>query len=338
VRPHALLLRVEIVDMELTVEIDRWPLKRPFKIAYHTFGQRDLLRVELRQDGLIGRGEGGGHPHLEDIEAARQRVLNMRDDVAAGITREELLTRMPRGPARNALDSALWDLEAKKAGRRVWELAGLPDPEPKLTAYTIGVAPTSDMVEEAQRMREYPLLKLKVDGNSGFELLQAVVETRPDASFIIDANEGWRPEQLHNFIAAAGDLGVELIEQPLPHDDDDALVGIRSPIPLAADESFHGLPDLEHVIGLYDVINIKLDKTGGLTEALQAARAARKKGLGVMVGCNGGTSLGIAPAYCLSLLCDFVDLDSPLLLAHDREPGIVYRDGHISPPSAEVWG
>lgn len=324
--------------MELTVEIDRWPLKRPFKIAYHTFTQRDLLRVELRQDGLIGRGEAGGHPHLEPIEAARQRVLNMRGDLAAGITREDLLTRMPRGPARNALDCALWDLEAKMAGRRVWEIAELPEPEPTLTAYTIGVAEMSDMVAEAKRMREYSLLKLKVDSTSGFELLQAVVDARPDASFIIDANEGWRPGQLQSFIEAAGDLGVELVEQPLPHDDDAALADIHSPIPIAADESFHGLSDLDRMQGLYDVINIKLDKIGGLTEALLAARAAREKGLGVMVGCNGGTSLGIAPAYCLSLLCDFVDLDSPLLLAHDREPGIEYRDGYVSPPSAEIWG
>jgi len=324
--------------MQLTVEIDRWPLSRPFKIAYHTFTQRDLLRVELRQDGLVGRGEAGGHPQLEPIETAQQRVLAMRDDIVTGITREDLLTRMPCGPARNALDCALWDLEAKMAGRRVWELAGLPEPEPKLTAYTIGVASTKEMVEEAKRMHEYPLLKLKVDGNSGFELLQAVAEARPDASFIIDANEGWRPEQLTSFIAAAGNLRVELIEQPLPHDDDDTLAGIQSPIPLAADESFHGLADLDRMAGLYDVINIKLDKIGGLTEALMAARAAREKGLGVMVGCNGGTSLGIAPAYCLSLLCDFVDLDSPLLLAHDRAPGIEYRDGHVSPPSAEIWG
>lgn len=324
--------------MKLTVEIDRWPLKRPFKIAYHTFTERDLLRVELRQDGLTGRGEAGGHPHLEPIEAARQRVLNMRNDLAAGITRQQLLTRMPRGPARNALDCALWDLEAKKAGRRVWEIAELPEPEPTLTAYTIGVAAISDMVAEAKRMREYSLLKLKVDSNSGFELLQAVVDARPDASFIIDANEGWLPRQLQSFIDSAGDLGVELVEQPLPHDDDAALADIQSPIPIAADESFHGLPDLERMSGLYDVINIKLDKIGGLTEALLAARAAREKGLSVMVGCNGGTSLGIAPAYCLSLLCDFVDLDSPLLLAHDREPGIEYRDGYVVPPSAEIWG
>lgn len=324
--------------MELAVEIDRWPLSRPFKIAYHTFTQRDLLRVELRRDGVTGRGEAGGHPQLEAIEIGRQRLLELREDIESGLNREQLLQRMPRGPARNALDCAMWDLEAKSANRRVWALAGLPDPEPKLTAYTIGVAPLNDMVAEALRMHEFPLLKLKVDGESGFELLQAVADARPDASFIIDANEAWRPDQLQDFIDDAGDLRVELIEQPLPHDDDAALEEIRSPIPLAADESFHGLPDLERMIGRYEVINIKLDKIGGLTEALIAARAARECGLRLMVGCNGGTSLGIAPAYCLSLLCEFVDLDSPLLLAHDREPGIDYRDGRVLPPSAEVWG
>ena len=325
-------------DMQLITEIDRWPLKRPFKIAYHTFTQRDLLRVELHEDGLTGRGEAGGHPQLEPIETAQQRVLSMRDDIAAGITREDLLTRMPLGPARNALDCAMWDLEAKRAGRRVWDLADLPRPRPILTAYTIGVAATIEIVEEAKRMREYPLLKLKVDGESGFELLQAVAAARPDASYIIDANEAWRPDQLERFIAEAGDLSVELIEQPLPKGDDAALANLQSPIPLAADESFHGVSDIERMTGHYDVINIKLDKIGGLTEALLAARAARERGLRVMVGCNGGTSLGIAPAYCLGLLCDFVDLDSPLLLAHDREPGLEYHNGHVSPPDVSVWG
>ncbi len=194
------------------------------------------------------------------------------------------------------------------------------------------------MVAEAQRMRDFPLLKLKVDGESGFELLQAVAHARPDASFIIDANEGWRLKELSEFIAKARDLRVELIEQPLPHDEDDGLLDIESPIPIAADESFHGLSDIERMPGRYQVVNMKLDKTGGLTEALLAAKAARAGGLGLMVGCNGGTSLGIAPAYCLSLLCDFVDLDSPLLLAHDRQPAIEYRQGCILPPSRDVWG
>lgn len=324
--------------MQLTVEIDRWPVKRPFKIAYHTFTQRDLLRVELRRDGFTGRGEAGGHPHLEPIEDAAEHLLSLRDDVAAGISREALLTRLPRGPARNALDCALWDIEAKSTGRRVWEIASLPDPRPILTAYTIGVAPVANMVAEARRMTDYPLLKLKVDSDTGFDLLKAVADARPDASFIIDANEGWRSEQLQSFIAAASDLRVDLIEQPLPHDDDEALASIESPTPFAADESFHGLPDLERMPGRYEVINIKLDKIGGLTEALLAARAARKQGLKVMVGCNGGTSLGIAPAYCLGLLCDFADLDSPLLLAHDREPAMEYRNGHVSAPSADCWG
>lgn len=324
--------------MELTVEIDRWPLERPFKIAYHTFTHRDLLRVELRRDGITGRGEAGGHPHLEPIESARQRVLDLEEEIIGGLSRAALMKRMPRGPARNALDCAMWDLEAKTAGRRVWDLAGLPDPEPRLTAYTIGVAPLSDMVAEARRRQDFPLLKLKVDGDSGFELLQAVADARPDASFIIDANEAWQPQQLQAFIASAHDLGVRLIEQPLPHGDDAALADIESPIPIAADESFHGLPDLDRMSGLYDVINIKLDKIGGLSEALLAAAAARERGLGVMIGCNGGTSLGIAPAYCLSLICDFADLDSPLLLAHDREPGMEYRNGHVHPPSPDVWG
>jgi L-alanine-DL-glutamate epimerase-like enolase superfamily enzyme len=324
--------------MKLHVHIDQWPVKKPFKIAYHTFHHRDLLRVELADGDLIGRGEAGGHPQLEAIDVARERVLKLREEIESGISRQQLLQSMPRGPARNALDSALWDLEAKRARQRVWALAGLPDTRSIQTAYTIGIGPVGEMVAEALRMSDYPLLKLKVDGESGFDLLQAVAKARPDASFIIDANEAWRMEQLESFAAAAQKLRVQLIEQPLPHGEDEVLEDFASPIPLAADESFHGLPDVERLKNRYQVINIKLDKIGGLTEALLAAQKARELGLELMVGCNGGTSLGIAPAYCLALLCRYVDLDSPLLLAHDREQHLTYRKGCVHPPSAELWG
>ena len=324
--------------MKLHVHIDQWPVKKPFKIAYHTFYHRDLLRVELSDGNLTGRGEAGGHPQLEAIDVARERVLKSREEIESGISRQQLLQSMPRGPARNALDSALWDLEAKRAGQRVWALAELPETRSIQTAYTIGIGPVGEMVAEALRMSDYPLLKLKVDGESGFDSLQAVAEARPDASFIIDANEAWRMEQLESFAAAAQKLRVQLIEQPLPHGEDEVLEDFASPIPLAADESFHGLPDVERLKNRYQVINIKLDKIGGLTEALLAAQKARELGLELMVGCNGGTSLGIAPAYCLALLCRYVDLDSPLLLAHDREQHLTYRKGCVHHPTAELWG
>jgi L-alanine-DL-glutamate epimerase-like enolase superfamily enzyme len=324
--------------MKLQVHIDQWPVKKPFKIAYHTFFHRDLLRVELTEGGLVGRGEAGGHPQLEAIDSARERILELQPEIESGLSRERLMQLMPRGPARNALDSALWDLETKRTGQRVWTLAGLPETRAIQTAYTIGIGPVEEMVAEARRMSEYSLLKLKVDGESGFDLLQSVAEARPDASFIIDANEAWRMEQLESFATAAQKLRVQLIEQPLPHGEDEVLEDFVSPIPLAADESFHGLPDVERLKNRYQVINIKLDKIGGLTEALLAAEQARKLGIELMVGCNGGTSLGIAPAYCLALLCRYVDLDSPLLLAHDRDPGLVYRAGCVLPPPAELWG
>ena len=324
--------------MKLQVHIDHWPVKKPFRIAYHTFYHRDLLRVELADGGLTGRGEAGGHPQLEAIDAARERLLGMRQEIESGMSRQHLMRLMPRGPARNALDSALWDLEAKRSGRRIWELAGLPEPRPIRTAYTIGIGSEDDMAAEARRMSDYALLKLKVDSATGFDLLKAVAEARPDASFIIDANEAWRMEQLEAFAAAAQNLRVQLIEQPLPRGEDEALEGFASPIPLAADESFHGLPDVDRLKNRYQVINIKLDKIGGLTEALLAAERGRQLGLDLMVGCNGGTSLGIAPAYCLGLLCRHVDLDSPLLLAHDREPGLLYQGGSVHAPPAELWG
>jgi L-alanine-DL-glutamate epimerase-like enolase superfamily enzyme len=324
--------------MRIDIDVEQWPVRRPFKIAYHTFHHRDLLSVTLNDGVHVARGEAGGHPQLESIADARARLEALRGDIARGITRAELLEVLPRGPARNALDCALWDLEAKRSGRRVWSLAGLPAPRPVVTAYTIGIAPLASMVEEAVAKRDYRILKLKVDGESGFDLLWAIADVRPDARFIIDANEAWGFGQLETFVARARALRVMLIEQPLPRADDSALAGFHSPIPLAADESFHGLPDVERLADRYQVINIKLDKIGGLTEALAAKDAARACGMGVMVGCNGGTSLGIAPAYCLALACDYVDLDSPLLLGRDRSPALTYAAGAVHPPEATMWG
>ncbi|MEQ8914740.1 MAG: dipeptide epimerase [Pseudomonadales bacterium] len=324
--------------MKLEVSVDAWPVRRPFRIAYHTFHHRDLLRVAVTEYGHRGCGEAGGHPHLEPIDQARERLLGLRDALQEGVDRQRLLTLLPPGPARNALDCALWDLEAKRSGRRVWALAGLPAPRPIETAYTIGIGPAADMVREARERADFAVLKLKVDGDSGFELLAEVAAARPDATFIIDANEAWGIERLEAFAAAAASLRVVLIEQPLPRDADEPLANFRIPIPLAADESFHTAADIDRLRDRYQAVNIKLDKVGGLTAALEAAQAARRAGLDVMVGCNGGTSLGIAPAYCVGLLCRYVDLDSPLLLARDRDPALPYRAGRLRPPPAAVGG
>jgi L-Ala-D/L-Glu epimerase len=324
--------------VKLELAIEAWPYATPFKIAYHTFTDSRLLVVHLRDGDFVGRGEAGDHPQLQSLEAGRDSILAIEAQICSGLTREALLELMPRGPARNAVDCALWDLECKRAGKRIWELANLPAPRPLQTAYTIGIAPLDQMVEEARRMSDYRVLKLKMDGSTGFEVLDAIAGARPDAEFIIDANEGWRFEQLESFLAAAASHPVRLVEQPLPKADDERLRGFRSPIPLAADESFHGLPDVDRLSGLYQVINIKLDKIGGLTEALLAARRARELGLDVMIGCNGATSLGIAPAYCVGLLGSHADLDSPLLLARDREPRLAYAGGLVSAPQRELWG
>lgn len=324
--------------MKLQFAIEAWPYATPFKIAYHTFTDSRLLVVELHDGELVGRGEAGDHPQLQTLEEGGASLRAIESRIGGSFTREALMELMPRGPARNALDCALWDLECKRAGKRIWELAELPHPRPLQTAYTIGIAPLGQMVEEARRMREYRLLKLKMDGSTGFEVLDAIARARPDAQFIIDANEGWRFDQLETFLAAASRYPVRLIEQPLPKSEDERLRGFGSPIPLAADESFHGLPDVDRLAGLYQVINIKLDKIGGLTEALLAARRALQRGLEVMVGCNGATSLGIAPAYCVGLLGSYADLDSPLLLARDREPRLAYSGGEVGAPQPELWG
>ena len=324
--------------MRMKVQIDRWPVKKPFKIAYHTFQHRDLLRVELTEGDLVGRGEAGGHPQLQSIEEAQDSLLQIQTEIEAGLSRLDLMNNFPRGPARNALDCALWDLEAKRQKKRVWAIANLPRPKPVQTAYTIGIASIDEMVADAVGMMDYQILKLKVDGESGFDALQAVAKARPDASFIIDANESWRLEQLESFIIQAQKFRVLLIEQPLPANADEALEKFDSPIPLAADESFHGLADVERLKNRYQVINIKLDKIGGLTEALMTVQRAQEMCMELMVGCNGGTSLGIAPACYVAQLCSFVDLDSPLLLAYDRTPGLTYRNGKVYPPDPELWG
>jgi L-Ala-D/L-Glu epimerase len=324
--------------VKLEVHLEDWPTRNPFRIAYHTFTSRQTIRVELRDGDLVARGEGGAHPQLESLEQGRNSILGLRARIELGISRMDLLNLLPRGPARNALDCALWDLECKRAGKRVWEIEGLPSPRPLRTAYTLGIAPLPEMVAQALEARDYTLLKLKVDGSSGFDVLQAVADARPDAEFIVDANEAWRADQLETFLAAAAEFPVRLIEQPLPQHGDHVLRGMRSAVPLAADESFHGLPDVDRLADRYQVINIKLDKIGGLTEALVAARAARARGLDVMVGCNGATSLGIAPAYCLGLLSQHADLDSPLLLGRDREQRLQYRGGEVHAPAPSLWG
>jgi L-Ala-D/L-Glu epimerase / N-acetyl-D-glutamate racemase len=252
--------------------------------------------------------------------------------------RTALAEALPAGAARNALDCALWDLEAKRSGRPVHELIGLPPPHPLVTAYTISLSTPETMAAAAEVARARPLLKIKLGAPGDAERIAAVRQAAPDSALIVDANEGWRANDLESNIAACAAAGVRLIEQPLPAGDDATLAGIAHPVPLCADESVHDRANLEGLRGRYDAVNIKLDKTGGLTEALAVAEHARAQGFAIMVGSMVSTSLAIAPALLLAQGAPYVDLDGPLLLTSDRLFGLVYEGSKVHPATPALWG
>ena len=326
--------------MQMIVRREEWPLARPFKIARSTMHVARPLVVELRDGVAIGRGECEAHESDQAaIEAAVRRLESLRPAVESGeLTRETLQRRLPARPIRNALDCAFWDLEAKRARAPAWRLAGLDAIAPVTTVYTISVDEPDVMAAQAAAANRLPILKVKLKGAGDLERVHAVRVAAPDCRLIVDANESWSFEQLLQFAPRLADLGVELIEQPLPQGRDEALAGYRSPVPLCADESCLDTATLPGLVGRYQFVNIKLDKTGGLTEALRLERAAGAAGLGIMVGCMVGTSLAMAPAVLLAQRARFVDLDGPLLLARDREPGLAYHDGALSPPVPVLWG
>ena len=249
----------------------------------------------------------------------------------------ELQKLLPAGGARNAIDAALWDLEAKTSATTVWAMAGIV-PRALQTVYTIGIDHRDAMVAQAEQAVGYPLLKVKLDGHEVIEKIGAIRRVRPDARIVVDANQSWTFAELLEFAPALGRLRIEMIEQPLPAGADGDLEGYESPVPLAADESCLTLADLDLAEARYALINIKLDKAGGLTHALELATAARDRGLGLMVGCMAGSSLAMAPAFVLGCVCDLVDIDGPLLQTHDRLPGMAYANGLVSPPSPALWG
>ncbi len=326
--------------MRMSVAIEEWPLARDFKISRSVMTVSNPVVVTLQERGQRGRGETEIHDtDYGLIEAGAARLRELRPVVEKpGFTREALAQILPPGPLRSALDCAMWDLEAKLAGKPAWQLAGLDEPGPINTVYTISVDDPTVMAEQAAGARHLPQLKVKLKGAGDMERLQAVRVAAPACRLIVDANEAWTFEQLKQFAPRCAELGVELIEQPLPRGQDQALKDWRSPVPLCADESCHDTPTLADVVGKYEFINIKLDKTGGLTEAINLYREAKRQKLGIMVGCMVGTSLAMAPAMLIAQYARFVDLDGPLLLKRDREPGIVYRNGVMSPAPAELWG
>ena len=290
--------------------------------------------------GFLGRGECVPYPRYgQSVPGVVAELEECAPRIAVGLEREALQGLLPAGPARNALDCALWDLEAKRSGVRVWQRAGLAEPRELETAYTISLDTPEVMAEAAGRARARPLLKVKLGAAEGdAERIVAVREAAPDARLVVDANEGWNERVLLELVPKLARLGVLLVEQPLPAAEDACLAGLDLPVPLCADESCHDRAGLAELRERYAFVNLKLDKTGGLSEALRFAVAAKALEFEVMLGCMVGTSLSMAPATLLGGFATFVDLDGPLLLARDRKPGLHYASSTISPPDPELWG
>ncbi len=325
--------------MEVTLRLENWKLKQAFSTSQFSISQNIALTVELRDGPFTGRGECEPHPYdaaiAQDVLAEIEKHRHL---IEGGLGRQELQRVMPAAPARNAVDCAMWDLEAKRSGRRAWELAGVVLTAPLTTAYTISLASPADMAAEAGRNRHRPLLKLKLNRQECVVSVEAVRHAAPDTRLIVDVNGAWDIDELRRFAGPLAGLGVELIEQPLPAGGDAPLSSYRGPVPLCADESCLDTDSLRTLNRGYSCINIKLDKTGGLTEALRLADAARSRSLGIMVGCMNGTSLAIAPAMVIGAMADFCDLDGPLLLERDREPGLEHEVSLIRAPASELWG
>jgi L-alanine-DL-glutamate epimerase-like enolase superfamily enzyme len=324
---------------KLDISHQTFALKQPFTISRGTRTEIHVVTVEIEFEGVKGRGECIPYKHYgETIESVVESLEAVRKAIEDGLTRQELQNYMSAGAARNALDCAYWDLEAKHEGVSVFDLVHIRSPHAMKTAYTISVGTTEDMLVAAKSASHFPLLKVKLAGDGDSERMKAVREGAPESDIIVDANEAWQKEHIKYYLRTAESIGVKLIEQPLPSNSDDFLRRVETSIPICADESIHTLRDLSKVSELYDAINIKLDKTGGLTEALHLQKAARQKGLIVMIGCMLGTSLSMAPATVLAQNADFVDLDGPLLLAEDRDHAIQYDGSIMQLPSSKLWG
>jgi len=326
--------------LELQVETETLRLAKPFRISGHVFETSEVVVVTLRDGDLRGRGEASGVYYLGDDLAHMEAALEeARGAIEAGPTREELRTILPPGGARNAVDCAMWELEAARSGRPVWEIAGLGAPKPLRTTFTIGADSPEAMAQGAGEYRQALSIKIKLTGDLDLDLarVRAIREARPDAWLGVDGNQGFRREELARLAAALAEAKVSLLEQPLARGKEAELEGFSSPVPIAGDESILSLADVAGAAGRFDVINIKLDKCGGLTEGLLMVAEARRLGLGVMVGTMVGTSLSTAPGFVLGQGCDLVDLDGPTFLATDRTPSVEYRDGTVwSGP--QVWG
>ena len=324
--------------MRLEIRTETWDYVTPFRITDYVFTAAELLVVSLSDGEAVGRGEAGGVYYHGETPASMARQLEaVRARIEAGVDRQSLRALLPAGGARNAVDAALWDLEAKRRREPVWRIAGAPAPRPLRTTYTIGAGSPGEMAEAARGFETARAIKLKLTADDPGGCVRAVRAARPDVWLGVDANQALTRAALEQVMPQMVEAGVGLIEQPVRVGDDASLDGLASPIELAADESLQSLDDLATMVGRYDVVNIKLDKCGGLTEGLAMAREARRLGLKVMVGCMSGTSLAMAPAFVLGQLCDLVDLDGPMFLDRDRDAPAVYENGEIWCPQ-ELWG
>jgi len=324
----------------LTARIERWPIAGEFRISRGAKTEAVVVVAELREGGLLARGECTPYARYgETPDGVLAAIEAMAGGIANGLTRKALQTAMPPGAARNALDCAFWDLAAKRKGQRVWQVASLEAPRPVTTAYTLSLDSPGAMAAKAADCIQYPLLKLKLAGDSLDAVrLAAIRKARPKVRLIVDANEGFRAETLPALFGMCMTAGVEMIEQPLPQSDDAELAALQRPTPVCADESAHTASGVAALANRYDAVNIKLDKTGGLTEALAMKVEAQAAGLKIMIGCMIATSLAIAPAMLLTRGADWVDLDAPLLLAKDRQPGLLYDGSRVAAPEADLWG
>ena len=326
--------------MQLSVRIERWPIAGAFTISRGSKTEAVVVVLELSDGTHRGRGESVPYARYgETPDGIVAAIEALRPAVRQGLDRTAFQRALGPGAARNALDCAYWDVNARQAGRRACELAGIGSPAPLTTAYTISLASPSAMAAAAERAAWRPLLKVKLGGGDDDNArIVAVRRAAPRAEIIVDANEGWTSENFAANLAACADAGVTLIEQPLPEGRDEALACTRRPIPVCADESVHDRASLDALTGKYDAVNIKLDKAGGLTEALALAVEAERRGFVVMVGCMVATSLAMAPAMLLAQRARFVDLDGPLLLAKDRDRGLRYEGSLVYPPESALWG
>ncbi len=327
------------MTMKIKIEKKSFPLKSPFAITGHTFLSSDTIQVTLEDETHIGRGEALGiYYNSETMDSMESQLQDISANLTADTSNEQIQSLLPLGGARNALDCALWDLQAKRSGVSIWKRLKIT-PKPLATVATIGIDSPEAMASAALAYAKYPNLKIKLSSDEPIAKLQAIRTARPDAKLIVDVNQGWSFDELKDYTPAAAKLGIAMIEQPLARGGDEALEGYSSPVPLGADESCLDASEYETAARRYDVINIKLDKCGGLTEALKIVALAERDGKGLMVGNMTGTSLSMAPAYVIGQFCRFVDIDGPLFLKQDIKNALDYGDGGVvSIPTPTLWG